>query len=78
MAKEERVEEKAEKKQLGKKVAGQQRVGALRDLGAWSRKELRMAEGPAGLRDWRVSWRPFGAVVEEPHSGCLGWNLPAF
>lgn len=27
-----------------------------------------MAEGPAGLRDWRVSWRPFGAVVEEPHS----------
>lgn len=68
MPEEEHVKEKAEKKRLWKKVAGGQTSGSPEGFGGGSRKELRMAGEPLGLRDGRVSWRPFGAVVVESHS----------
>lgn len=67
---------KAEKKRLKKKVAGGRKEWGPRGaVGEGRRENSRWPGSPTGLRDWRVSWRPFGAVVLESLC-CLGWNLP--
>ena len=42
-------------------------MGTQRDLGEGRGENSRWPGSPMGLRDWRVSWRPFGAVVLESH-----------
>lgn len=78
MAEEERVKQKAEKKRLKKKVTGRGRSGSLEGFGCGG-SFVRVghnsrcpavdpfARGPKGLRDCRVSQRPFVATVLGSH-----------